>query len=63
MTGYLLTILAALLIIEGLPYFAFPAKAKEWGRFLHEMDEKNLRLIGLSSVAAGLVILYLIRLF
>jgi hypothetical protein len=63
MTGYLLTILAALLIIEGLPYFAFPGKAKEWGRFLQEMDEKSLRLIGLVCVAAGLIILYLVRRF
>ena len=63
MIGYLLTILAALLIIEGLPYFAFPGKAKEWGRFLQEMDEKSLRLIGLVCVAAGLIILYLVRRF
>ncbi len=63
MTGYILTILAALLIIEGLPYFAFPGKAKEWGRFLQEMDEKSLRLIGLVCVTAGLIILYLIRRF
>ncbi len=61
MIGYILTILAALLIIEGLPYFAFPAKAKEWGRFLQELDEKNLRLIGLLSVTAGFIILYLVR--
>ena len=63
MTGYLLTILAALLIIEGLPYFAFPGKAKEWGRFLQEMDEKSLRFIGLVCVVAGFIILYLVRLF
>ena len=61
MIGYILTILAALLIIEGLPYFAFPGKAKQWGRLLQEMNEKNLRLVGLLSVTAGFIILYLIR--
>lgn len=59
--GLLLTILGALLILEGLPYFAFPRKAKEWALMLQEVPDRGLRLMGIFAMAVGLIILYLVR--
>lgn len=59
--GLILSILGALLILEGLPYFAFPGKTKEWALLLQEVPERSLRVMGLISMAVGLVLLYFIR--
>jgi len=59
--GFVLSLLGALLVLEGLPYFAFPGKTKEWALLLQEVPERSLRLMGLASMAAGLVLLYLMR--
>ena len=58
---FMLSVLGAVLIIEGLPYFAFPVKLKSWGRMMEEVPPRRLRLLGLISMAAGLVLLYLVR--
>jgi uncharacterized protein YjeT (DUF2065 family) len=57
----LLIILGALLVIEGLPYFAFPKKAKLWALLLQEVPELTLRKMGFFCVAAGLALLWLAR--
>ena len=59
--AFLLTVLAVLLIIEGIPYFAAPSKVKEWAMTLQEIPERRLRLMGLISMLAGLVALYVIK--
>lgn len=61
--SYILVILGALLILEGIPYFISPRKAKEWAQSLDEMPERTLRIIGAVSMAMGLILLYLNRLF
>lgn len=61
--GTVLMILGALLVLEGIPYFAFPAKAKEWAASVQEVSSRALRVVGLISVSAGLIILYLVRFF
>lgn len=58
---YFLSVLGLVLIIEGLPYFAFPAKVKEWAISLQELPEKTLRIMGFISVTAGLLLVYLGR--
>lgn len=58
---YFLSILGLVLIIEGLPYFAFPAKVKEWAISLQELPERALRIMGFVSIAAGLLLVYLGR--
>ena len=60
---FLLSILGLLLIIEGLPYFAFPKKAKEWARTLQEIPERSLRIMGVLAMVFGLVLLYCAKLF
>ncbi|MBE9528563.1 MAG: DUF2065 domain-containing protein [Proteobacteria bacterium] len=59
----LLIILGALLVIEGLPYFAFPKKAKLWALMLQEVPEPTLRKMGLLCVVAGLALLWVTRFF
>ncbi len=55
---YLLCVLGLVLIIEGLPYFAFPHKIKSWLRQLLEAEEKTLRVFGFIFMALGLLLVY-----
>lgn len=59
---FFLCVVGVVMIIEGLPYFAFPERMKEVMRAVIEMPEGTLRMIGLVLMAAGLVIAYLGRL-
>lgn len=59
---FFLCVVGVVMIIEGLPYFAFPERMKEVMRAVIEMPDGTLRMIGLSLMAAGLVIAYLGRL-
>lgn len=59
--AYFLSVLGLVLVIEGLPYFAFPAKIKEWAMSLQELPEKTLRIMGFVSIAAGLLLVYIGR--
>ncbi|MBI5344589.1 MAG: DUF2065 domain-containing protein [Deltaproteobacteria bacterium] len=59
--AYILSILGALLVLEGIPYFAFPRKAKEWALLMQEVPPKTLRIIGAVSMAAGIILLYIMR--
>ena len=34
------------LVVEGLPYFAFPEKMKALMRMMHEQDDTTLRIVG-----------------
>ncbi len=56
----LLTALALVLIIEGLLPFTLPEKVKEVHRRLQQVPNSNLRMMGLVSVIAGLVLLYIV---
>jgi len=49
------------LVIEGLPYFGFPEKMKEFMRFVQEQDDTVLRLVGGLAMLVGLLIVYLGR--
>jgi uncharacterized protein YjeT (DUF2065 family) len=56
----LLTALALVLIIEGLLPFTIPDKVKEVYRSLQEAPSNSLRIMGLASILAGLVLLYVV---
>lgn len=58
---FILSILAALLVLEGIPYFGFPGAVKQWALSLQDMSDKKLRLMGLAITAAGLLILVALR--
>ena len=59
---FFLCVLGVVMIVEGLPYFAFPERMKEVMRAVIEMPEATLRKIGFGLMAAGLVIVYIARL-
>ena len=55
------TLLGLLMIVEGLPYFAFPHRMKGWMRKLQETPDSSLRAIGFVVMCTGLAITYLFR--
>ena len=61
MGDILLPALALMLVIEGLLPFLVPSIWRETFRRLTEMSDGQLRFIGLSSMLAGLLLLFLSR--
>jgi uncharacterized protein YjeT (DUF2065 family) len=57
----LLTAFALMLVIEGVLPFLVPALWRETFRRLTEMSDGQIRFIGLTSMLAGLLLLYLVR--
>jgi uncharacterized protein YjeT (DUF2065 family) len=57
----LLCLVGLVFIVEGLPYFAFPGKMKEWMSAIQEVPDIYLRIIGLAAMCMGLLIAYLFR--
>ncbi|MFN7086889.1 MAG: DUF2065 domain-containing protein [Burkholderiales bacterium] len=57
----LLTAFALMLVIEGILPFLVPALWREAFRRLTEMSDGQVRFIGLTSMLAGLLLLYLVR--
>jgi hypothetical protein len=55
---YFLCVLGMVLIIEGLPYFAFPDKLKRYLLKMAEIPDAHLRWIGLAVVVLGLALVY-----
>jgi len=49
------------MVLEGLPYFAFPDRMKAWVRNLLDMPESALRRFGFILMIAGLGLVYLGR--
>ncbi|MCD6197151.1 MAG: DUF2065 domain-containing protein [Deltaproteobacteria bacterium] len=56
---FFVTVLGLLMVLEGLPYFAFPEKMQALMRQIEEMNPDYLRLVGLVSTLIGLVICYI----
>ncbi|MBI5644380.1 MAG: DUF2065 domain-containing protein [Deltaproteobacteria bacterium] len=59
--AFVLSILGALLVLEGIPYFGFPKAVKEWALVLQDMSERTLRIMGLVIMAAGIIIILAVR--
>jgi hypothetical protein len=47
------------LILEGLPYFAFPDKLKSYLHKLTDLPDTTLRIMGSIAVIVGLILVYL----
>ena len=58
---FLLCVIGLVLIIEGLPYFAFPEKIKTYLKKIYEIPDNTLRFVGLLAIVAGLILVYLGR--
>ena len=61
MSDTLLTAFALMLVIEGVLPFLVPALCRETFRRLTEMSDGQIRFIGLTSMLAGLLLLYIAR--
>ena len=46
------------MIVEGLPYFAFPDKMKEMVQMMMGLEDAKLRKFGIVLMLAGLGIIY-----
>lgn len=55
---YFLCVIGLVLIIEGLPYFAFPEKLKTYFLKIHTVPDSTLRILGLLAMAVGLLLVY-----
>ena len=56
---FFLCVLGMVMIVEGLPYFAFPERMKFWLQKIIEMPDETLRKFGLIIMLMGLFIIYL----
>ena len=57
----LLTAFALMLVIEGIVPFLVPGLWRDTFRKLTELSDGQIRFIGLTSMLAGLLLLYLTR--
>jgi len=55
---YFLCVLGMVFIIEGLPYLIFPEKLKPYLIKLTTLPDTTLRVIGISAILLGLILLY-----
>ncbi len=54
-----LTVIGTMMIIEGIPYFAFPEKMKSILQQIQEMRPEHLRIFGFLAMLVGLLLCYL----
>jgi len=55
---FFLAVLGMVMIVEGLPYFAFPERMKDWIGKVAEMPDSTLRKLGFALMVVGLVLVY-----
>jgi len=60
--NYFLSVIGMVMIIEGLPWFGFPGRARKILLTLASQPEKHLRGMGLLMMLGGLVLVYLANL-
>jgi uncharacterized protein YjeT (DUF2065 family) len=54
-------LIGMVMIVEGLPYFAFPEKIKQWLVKLIETPDPSLRRMGLALMMVGLLLIWVGR--
>ncbi len=57
----LFCLLGLILVVEGIPYFAFPRRMKRWMLRLQDIPDAHLRVMGFLAMCAGLLLTYLFR--
>ncbi len=55
---FFLCVIGMVMIVEGLPYFAFPDKMKNWIQQVIEIPDGALRKFGLVLMLVGLGLIY-----
>jgi uncharacterized protein YjeT (DUF2065 family) len=61
MLNDLLAALALMLVVEGILPFLNPAALRRTLEHVGQMDNRSLRIMGLVSMLAGVMLLYLVR--
>ncbi len=61
MLRYLLSALALMLILEGLFPFLAPGRWRETFQRITQMADGQIRFVGLTSMLAGLVLLFIFK--
>ena len=56
---FFLSVIGMVMIIEGLPYFAVPAKMKDWLQQIQAVNNDTLRRMGLVLMVIGLALTYM----
>lgn len=56
-----LAALALMMVLEGIPFFLSPASLRRSLQMVMQLSDNALRTIGLVSMAAGALLLYLVR--
>ena len=56
---FFLTLIGLILVLEGLPYAAFPETMQNWLRQILQAHPRLLRIIGLIAVGSGLFLCFL----
>ena len=57
----LMCLVALVLVVEGIPYFAFPDKMKMWMQRIQAVPDFQLRIVGFGAMCTGLIMAYLFR--
>jgi uncharacterized protein len=55
---YFLCVIGMVLVLEGMPYFAFPEKVKSLYLKIQEIADANLRILGFTAMVFGLLLVY-----
>ncbi len=58
---YFLSVIGLVLVIEGIPYFAFPDKMKSFLEKLPLLPNSSLRAFGMGAIITGLVLIYIAK--
>jgi uncharacterized protein YjeT (DUF2065 family) len=58
---YFLCVLGMVLVVEGLPYFAFPERMKRWLTRMTEIPDPQLRGMGVAVMVLGVWLVFLGR--
>ena len=56
---YFLSVIGMVMIVEGLPYFAFPDQLKNFLTKMSEIPSNQLRMMGFFLMLLGLCVLYI----
>jgi uncharacterized protein YjeT (DUF2065 family) len=59
--NFLLCAIGLVLIIEGIPYFAFPEKMKQMLAKIPLIPTASMRAFGMVAVGMGLILIYISR--
>lgn len=57
----LLAALGLLLVLEGIAPFLSPTRLRESLQMIARMSDRSLRIVGATSMALGVLVLYLVR--